>query len=55
VNSRLYHASWGGLFAHPVLDRDIFECLPYLRQREILASTYGGSVPDLSDIPPIPL
>jgi hypothetical protein len=54
VNSRLYHSSWGGLFAHPVLDRDIFECLPYIRQREILAATYGGEVPDLSYIPPVP-
>ena len=54
MNARLYHSSWGGLFAHPVLDRDIFECLPYIRQREILAATYGGDVPDLSYIPPTP-
>jgi hypothetical protein len=55
VNARLLHSSWGGLFAHPVLDRDIFECLPYIRQREILAATYGGDVPDLSCIPQPPL
>lgn len=54
MNARLLHSSWGGLFAHPVLDRDIFECLPYIRQREILAATYGGDVPDLDCIPSVP-
>jgi len=46
--SRRFHTSWYGLFAHPILDRDIFEELPYIRQREILAVTYGGTSPDLS-------
>lgn len=40
--------------SHPILDRDNFLCLTYVRQREILKAMYGGELPDFDSIPAPP-